>query len=76
MGPASEQSASCYFLFSRARKDYWQNLNPSSGRPFSASMSKPDAWGVTKGDALLQQHATATTDDELNKVFTYQKNGN
>ena len=38
-------------------------------------MSKPDAWGVTKGDNLLKQQANATTEDQMEKVFGY-KNGN
>ena len=38
-------------------------------------MSKPDAWGVTKGDNLLKQQADATTEDQMEKVFGY-KNGN
>jgi len=60
----------------RARKEYWANLNPAPGRPFSATMSKPDAWGVTKGDNLLQQQADATTEDQMKKVFDHKKNGN
>jgi len=59
----------------RARKEYWAKLNPSSGRPFSATMSKPDAWGVTKGDSLLKQQADATTEDQMETVYGY-KNGN
>jgi len=39
----------------RANKEYWENLNPASGRPHSASQSKPDNWGVTKGDDSLKQ---------------------
>lgn len=31
----------------RARKEYWENLKPSSGRPLCSALSKPDAWGVT-----------------------------
>ena len=38
-------------------------------------MSKPDAWGVTKGDNLLKQQADATTEDQMEKGFGY-KNGN
>ena len=37
----------------RASKDYWQNLKPSTGRPFCCAMSKPDAWVITK-DMLKQ----------------------
>jgi len=55
----------------RAKKDYWQCLCPASGRPFCATMSKPDAWGVTQGDDKLMQNfqtgskTTAETNLEL-----------
>ena len=32
----------------RAVREYWENLQPATGRPYSASMSKPDSWGITK----------------------------
>ena len=35
-------------LHFRARKEYWQNLKPASGRPHCAALSVPDQWGVTK----------------------------
>ena len=31
--------------FSRASKDYWSKLVPSTGRPNSSALSKPDQWG-------------------------------
>ncbi len=43
--------------YSRARRDYWEHLNPSTGRPYSAALSKPDNWGVTKGSEELKQVA-------------------
>lgn len=49
----------------RASREYWENIRPSSGRPFSATMSKPDAWGVTAGDSILKQKKAATTEEEL-----------
>lgn len=57
-------------FFNRARQEYWQKLNPSSGRPFSSSMSKPDCWGITAGDSMLIQHTDSTTDSEMKQVFT------
>jgi len=57
----------------RARRDYWENLNPSSGRPFAAAMSKPDQWGVTAGDSILKQKAATTTDEELTELFAHKK---
>lgn len=53
----------------RARRDYWEKLNPSTGRPMCAAFSKPDAWGVTKGDDELKQHKDATTNEELQELF-------
>jgi len=49
----------------RASREYWENLKPSSGRPFCAGMSKPDLWGVTAGDADLKQKTTTTTEEEI-----------
>eukprot|EP00116_Pleurobrachia_bachei_P005066 sb/3465328/ len=49
----------------RANREYWENLNPSTGRPFSASLSKPSQWGITAGDDLLKQHTEETTEEEL-----------
>lgn len=53
----------------RARRDYWENLNPASGRPESASFAKPDQWGVTQGDDILKQKADLTSDAELKTLF-------
>ena len=55
-------------IFSRANKDYWNKLNPSTGRPYSAGMSKPDNWGVTKGMDILKQQKDMTTDEQLEKL--------
>merc|ERR1712193_462875 len=52
----------------RAHRDYWEKLNPSTGRPFSAALSKPDAWGVTKGDDILKQQTESTTEEEIAKL--------
>ncbi|KAK4316819.1 hypothetical protein Pmani_012073 [Petrolisthes manimaculis] len=49
----------------RAGKQYWEKLKPSSGRPFSSAMSKPDCWGVTAGDKILKQKTEATTEEEI-----------
>lgn len=56
----------------RARRDYWETIKPASGRPTCPAMSKPDCWGVTRGDKDLVQHCEATTDQELSTL----KNGN
>ena len=55
-------------FFFRAHKDYWNKLNPSTGRPYSAGMSKPDNWGVTKGCDILKQQKDMTTDEQLEKL--------
>lgn len=52
----------------RANREYWENLKPASGRPYCPSLSTPDQWGVTAGDALLKQHAAPTTADELKSI--------
>ncbi|XP_076333420.1 betaine--homocysteine S-methyltransferase 1-like [Tachypleus tridentatus] len=57
----------------RARRTYWEKINPSSGRPFSASCSKPDNWGITAGSKELKQHSEGTTIEELQEVFSYIK---
>jgi len=49
----------------RAYKEYWQNLKPSSGRPFCASMSCPDQWGVVAGDQTFQQGKSETSEEEI-----------
>jgi len=53
----------------RARREYWEKLKPASGRPYCASMSTPDNWGVTAGNQLLKQHEAKTTDLEMKEVF-------
>ncbi|XP_022246007.1 betaine--homocysteine S-methyltransferase 1-like isoform X2 [Limulus polyphemus] len=57
----------------RARRSYWEKINPSSGRPYSASCSKPDNWGITAGSKELKQHSEGTTIEELQGVFSYIK---
>lgn len=67
---------SCFFLCLltfRARRDYWENLKPASGRPQCPSMSVPDSWGVTKGHADLMQQKEATTKEELKQLFDKSK---
>ncbi|GLG96782.1 Homocysteine S-methyltransferase, partial [Gryllus bimaculatus] len=57
----------------RARRDFWENLQPASGRPFSAALSKPDDWGVTAGSDILKQQAAATTKEEIQKLVNFKK---
>ncbi|KAI8479601.1 hypothetical protein Bbelb_390450 [Branchiostoma belcheri] len=52
----------------RARREYWENLKPASGRPFCPSCSKPDNWGVTAGDDMLKQKTEATTEEEIKQL--------
>ncbi|XP_056408445.1 betaine--homocysteine S-methyltransferase 1 [Hyla sarda] len=56
----------------RARREYWEQLKPASGRPYCPSMSKPDAWGVTKGDTELMQQKEATSEQQLKELFLKQ----
>lgn len=53
----------------RARKDYWQTLQPASGRAKSAAFAQSDTWGVTAGDDILKQKKQTTSDDELKSLF-------
>uniref|UniRef100_A0A667FMW8 Betaine--homocysteine S-methyltransferase 2 n=1 Tax=Lynx canadensis TaxID=61383 RepID=A0A667FMW8_LYNCA len=61
------------WIRARARKEYWENLRIASGRPYNPSMSKPDAWGVTKGTAELMQQKEATSEQQLRELFEKQK---
>lgn len=78
LGPASTEKHAMWggglkmhtkpWVRARASKDYWMNLNPGTGRPFSSSMSKPNNWGVTKGDEELKQQTETTTEEEIDKL--------
>ncbi|XP_029824445.1 betaine--homocysteine S-methyltransferase 1 [Ixodes scapularis] len=57
----------------RAYRNYWENLKPSTGRPFSSSFSQPDNWGVTAGANELKQQAEATTKEEISKLKEFKK---
>uniref|UniRef100_A0A7N6ALJ8 Hcy-binding domain-containing protein n=1 Tax=Anabas testudineus TaxID=64144 RepID=A0A7N6ALJ8_ANATE len=59
----------------RARRDYWENLKPASGRPFCPSMATPDGWGVTKGHADLMQQKEATSEEQLKALFDKASKG-
>lgn len=52
----------------RASKEYWENLQPASGRPLCSAYSTPAQWGVTAGDVMLKQKTEATTEDEIKKL--------
>ncbi|XP_015922930.1 betaine--homocysteine S-methyltransferase 1 [Parasteatoda tepidariorum] len=57
----------------RARRDYWENLKPATGRPYCTAFSCPDNWGVTAGSEDLKQKAESTSAEELQKVFQKSK---
>ncbi|XP_049956002.1 betaine--homocysteine S-methyltransferase 1-like isoform X1 [Schistocerca serialis cubense] len=57
----------------RAQRSYWENIKPASGRPYCPSMSHPDDWGITAGNADLKQHKEATTEDEIKKLASFKK---
>ena len=57
-------------LLNRARKEYWENLQPGTGRPYSSSLSKPDNWDVNRGDEMLKQHKERTTEEEMEAVLS------
>jgi len=56
----------------RANKKYWSTLMPATGRPFSASLSKPNEWGVTAGDDMVKQHFAETDEQEMKQVYDFQ----
>jgi len=56
----------------RANKTYWANMKPAGGRPYSAAMSCPDNWGVTKGDEILKQQEEATRPEQIADVQKIQ----
>lgn len=60
----------------RARRDYWENLKPASGRPFCPAMANPSGWGVTKGHADLMQQKEATSKDQLKVLFDKSNKSN
>jgi len=57
----------------RASKEYWQNLKPGTGRPYSSSLSKCDQWGITAGHELVHQHEEETGEEELKKGLDFKK---
>jgi betaine-homocysteine S-methyltransferase len=56
----------------RASKEYWQNVKPASGLPYSSSMSRPDNWGITQGDTALHQQKAGTSATEISKLKAIQ----
>ena len=58
-------------FYFRARRDYWENLKPASGRPYCPSLSEPDQWGVTAGHGALKQHKEKTTEKETGGLKSY-----
>ncbi len=55
----------------RNSKDYWNCLEPASGRPYSPALSEPNEWGITQGHNMLTQHKEATTEAEMVKVLRF-----
>lgn len=53
----------------RACQQYWDRLQPASGRPYCASMSKPDQWSVTQGSELLRQQNEETSEEQLSELL-------
>jgi betaine-homocysteine S-methyltransferase len=59
----------------RASKKYWEELKPASGRPFSASLSKSDNWGITAGHKHLKQQKETTADAEVAELQAFPTSG-
>lgn len=56
----------------RARRGYWENMQPASGRPHCPALSCPDNWGVTAGDKILHQQKEATRAEQIAEVEKIQ----
>lgn len=52
----------------RASRQYWEQLQPAGGRPFCPAMSRPDNWGVTKGDDILKQQTEETKQADIARL--------
>lgn len=53
-------------VYCRACRSYWENLQPASGRPYSAALSKQaTGWEMTAGHQDMQQHREMTSAKEL-----------
>jgi len=54
----------------RARRSHWENLQPTSGRPFSGAMRElVSQWGdLTLNNKTMVQKKTLTTDEELQEL--------
>lgn len=55
----------------RASRQYWEQLQPAGGRPFCPAMSRPDNWGVTKGDDILKQQTEETKQADIARLQTH-----
>lgn len=63
----------CLFLLFctfRARRSHWENLQPTSGRPFSGAMRElVSQWGdLTLNNKAMIQKKTLTTDEEVQEL--------
>jgi betaine-homocysteine S-methyltransferase len=60
-------------FFFRAGREYWEKLEPATGRPYSQSLARPDNWEVSRGHELFKQHAEATSAKEMSDVKSFRK---
>ena len=54
----------------RARRSHWENLHPTSGRPYSGALRElTSQWGnLTVSDKTMRQEKTLTTDQEVQEL--------
>ncbi|CAB4004374.1 betaine--homocysteine S-methyltransferase 1, partial [Paramuricea clavata] len=57
----------------RAGREYWEKLEPATGRPYSQSLARPDNWEVSRGHTLFKQHVEATSAKEMSDVKSFRK---
>lgn len=59
----------------RSSDNYWKEIEPSTGRPYSSALSQPDEWMITQGHVLLKQQTTETTKEEMKEIFKFIDEG-
>ncbi len=54
----------------RARRSHWENLQPTSGRPYSGALRElTSQWGdLTLSNKAMIQKKTLTTDEEVQEL--------
>lgn len=63
------EKSSCFIFSYRARKEYWENLVPATGRPYSGAFSpKQPHFDLIPGHDDFRQQTEMTTEEEVKKL--------